>query len=275
MSGSAYVFVRPATGWASATQTAKLTASDGAANDQFGCSVAVVGDTVVVGAYRDDAPAANSGSAYVFVKPATGWATAAETAKLTASDGAGSDHFGYSVAVDRGPVAVGAHLDNSPSVNSGSAYVYQVKPWTPIPGSGATTTSHTVTGLTNYQPYTFWLRVVNAVAASLAADTATLEVVENSDGGTNVGSAFTATDPGQQVGVHVAVSAELMAQSGRGYFQHSGDVGIVQARLGNEVPYLLGLFGPLRPAPGRKSVVRHGSPLHLSFLPTRVLLFSQ
>ncbi len=111
MSGSAYVFVRPATGWASATQTAKLTASDGAANDQFGCSVAVVGDTVVVGAYRDDAPAANSGSAYVFVKPATGWATAAETAKLTASDGAGSDHFGYSVAVDRGPVAVGAHLE--------------------------------------------------------------------------------------------------------------------------------------------------------------------
>ena len=208
-SGSAYVFVRPATGWASATQTAKLTASDGAASDEFGLSVAVGGDTVVVGAPDN---VADSGSAYVFAKPSAGWAAATETAKLTASDGAGSDHFGYSVAVDRDTVAVGASHDDGTVINSGSAYVYQVKPWTPIPGSGATTTSHTVTGLTNYQPYTFWLRVVNAVAASLAAGpvkatppangdpafgaaTATLEVVENSDGGTNVGSAFTATDP--------------------------------------------------------------------------------
>ena len=211
-SGSAYVFVRPSAGWASATQTAKLTASDAAANDEFGLSVAVGGDTVVVGAHQDDDNVADSGSAYVFAKPSAGWAAVAETTKLTASDGGGSDHFGFSVAADGDTVAVGASHDNTPSVNSGSAYVFQVKPWTPIPGSGATTTSHTVTGLTNYQPYTFWLRVVNAVAASLAAgpvkatppangdpafaaDTATLEVVENSDGGTNVGSAFTATDP--------------------------------------------------------------------------------
>ena len=51
------------------TQTAKLTASDGAADDYFGCSVAMSGDTVVVGASYDDIGAnANQGSAYVFVK---------------------------------------------------------------------------------------------------------------------------------------------------------------------------------------------------------------
>jgi hypothetical protein len=48
--GSAYVFVKPAGGWANMTETAKLTASDGAANDFFGNSVAISGDTVVVGA---------------------------------------------------------------------------------------------------------------------------------------------------------------------------------------------------------------------------------
>ena len=53
------------------TQTAKLTASDGAAGDFFGMSVAMSGDTVVVGADSDDIGAnANQGSAYVFVKPA-------------------------------------------------------------------------------------------------------------------------------------------------------------------------------------------------------------
>ncbi len=56
-------------------QTAKLTAADGAAYDYFGSSVAVSGDTVVVGAYGDDDKGSNSGSAYVFVKPGGGWAT--------------------------------------------------------------------------------------------------------------------------------------------------------------------------------------------------------
>ena len=48
--GAAYVFVKPAGGWANMTQTAKLTASDGAYADQLGISVAHCGDTVVAGA---------------------------------------------------------------------------------------------------------------------------------------------------------------------------------------------------------------------------------
>ena len=55
--GSAYVFVKPASGWTNANQTAKLTASDGANGDQFGVSVAISGDTVVVGTGDDSVKA--------------------------------------------------------------------------------------------------------------------------------------------------------------------------------------------------------------------------
>ena len=127
--GSAYVFVKPGGGWVSATETAKLTASDGAADDSFGHSVAVSGDTVVVGAGFDNVgPNANQGSAYVFVKPGGGWVSATETAKLTASDGAGNDRLGQSVAVSGDTVVVGAYFDNvGTNADQGSAYVF-VKP---------------------------------------------------------------------------------------------------------------------------------------------------
>ncbi|MFN8453934.1 MAG: hypothetical protein U0401_04550 [Anaerolineae bacterium] len=52
--GSAYVFVKPGGGWSDMTHTAKLTAGDGAADDQFGISVAISGDTIVTGAHLDD-----------------------------------------------------------------------------------------------------------------------------------------------------------------------------------------------------------------------------
>ena len=109
--GAAYVLAKDSSGaW---SQVAKLTASDGEAGDIFGWSVAVDWDTVVVGARYDD-------SAYVFTKPGTGWATATETAKLTASDGVVGDWFGQSVAVDGDTVVVGASEDDE----SGSAYVF-------------------------------------------------------------------------------------------------------------------------------------------------------
>ena len=75
--GSAYVFEKPAGGWAGAlTEAAKLTASDAAVSDQFG-AVSISGDTVVVGAQFDDCMAGvDCGSAYVFEKPAGGWAGA-------------------------------------------------------------------------------------------------------------------------------------------------------------------------------------------------------
>ena len=55
--GAAYVFTMSGPGWANMTQTAKLAASDGAAGDFFGYSVAISGDTVVVGAYEEESNA--------------------------------------------------------------------------------------------------------------------------------------------------------------------------------------------------------------------------
>ena len=146
-SGSAYVFTEPAGGWASASGNIKLTASDAATYDFFGWSVAVHGDTVIVGAYRDDGSETDSGSAYLFAKPAAGWASAGETAKLTASDAASNDWFGNSVAVDGDTVAVGAHKNDDAATNTGSAYIYQATAWTAIADSapgGANDTTYTV-----------------------------------------------------------------------------------------------------------------------------------
>ena len=85
--GAVYVFQRVNDSW---TQTAKLTASDGVADDYLGTSVAIDGDTIVVGAWRDDVGTnANQGSVYTFAR--TGAAARTETAKLTVSDGAADD----------------------------------------------------------------------------------------------------------------------------------------------------------------------------------------
>ncbi|MGQ0620177.1 MAG: Calx-beta domain-containing protein [Panacagrimonas sp.] len=116
--GSAYVFVRTGAVW---TQQAKLSASDGAANDNFGTAVAVSGDTVIVGAFQDDNPSSDQGSAYVFVRSGSAWT---QQAKLSANDGAGGDFFGFAVAVSSDTAVIGAFFDDSPNGNQGSAYVF-------------------------------------------------------------------------------------------------------------------------------------------------------
>src|SRR5579863_3225833 len=103
--GAAYVFVEPATGWANATETAKLTASDGSAGNVFGGSVSANANEIVVGAYGFEAA---QGAAYVYTEPKGGWVSGTETAKLTASNGQAGDAFGYSVAVNGPRIAVGA-----------------------------------------------------------------------------------------------------------------------------------------------------------------------
>ena len=90
--------------------TAKLTASDGAAGDNFGTSVAISGNTVVVGA---SGTASTPGRAYIYTEPGTGWANMNSTAELTASDGARGDSFGKSVAISGSTVLVGAEFPRS------------------------------------------------------------------------------------------------------------------------------------------------------------------
>src|SRR5208282_1332497 len=89
-------------------QLAELTGSDGTSIDQFGLSVAIDGNSVVVGApYAKIGSNQAQGAAYVFVKPATGWENMTQVAKLTASDGKADDEFGGSVAISGKTVLVG------------------------------------------------------------------------------------------------------------------------------------------------------------------------
>ena len=162
--GAAYVFTKVSGVW---SQKAKLTADDGAADDEFGISVAVEGDTAVIGAYQDDDHGDLSGSAYVFTQDSSGgWR---QRDKLTASDGAARDRYGYSVGVSGDTVVVGAYSDDSNEANTGAAYFLRIPGWTDIPDSAATTTSHIVTGLTNDEEHTFQVRGVNAAGAGLAS----------------------------------------------------------------------------------------------------------
>ena len=118
--GSAYVFTRSGTSW---SQQAQLTAGDGAAGDCFGYSVALAGDTALVGAYVNDVGAAvDQGSAYVFTRSGATWS---QQAQLTAGDGAAGDYFGYSVALAGDTALVGAYLnDVGANADQGSAYVF-------------------------------------------------------------------------------------------------------------------------------------------------------
>ena len=86
-------------------QRAKLTADDGAADDYFGSSVSIDGDTMVVGAYEKDS---GKGAVYVFTRNTAGDLTSGwtELAKLTASDGSANDNFGHSVSIDGDTVVV-------------------------------------------------------------------------------------------------------------------------------------------------------------------------
>src|SRR5260370_23150157 len=115
-----------ANGWA---QLAELTPTNRNNQDWFGVSVAVSGDTVVVGAF--DSNIETTGTAYVFVKTSGGWRNMTQTAILTPSDGGAG--FGTSVAISGDTIIVGAanasNLDfpTPQQQGPGGAYVF-VKP---------------------------------------------------------------------------------------------------------------------------------------------------
>jgi hypothetical protein len=148
-SGAAYVFVRNAGVW---TQQAYLKGSNTEADylsggDSFAQSVAVSGDTVVVGApgeasnttgvngNQSDNSATDAGAAYVFVRNAGVWT---QQAYLKASNTGGGDEFGWSVAISGDTVVVGAHYEASNATGgngnqsdnsapgSGAAYVFLI-----------------------------------------------------------------------------------------------------------------------------------------------------
>jgi len=106
--GSAYLFKRNGSIWQEET---KLLASDGTEADEFGESVSISGDYVIVGAHQHSDRGVNSGSAYLYMRNGSSWT---EIEKLLASDGEQDDQFGESVSISGDYVVVGAYreLDN-------------------------------------------------------------------------------------------------------------------------------------------------------------------
>jgi len=123
-SGCSYIYERDTTGnW---QEMAKLTASDGAEYDNFGMSVSISGNYVIVGSPFSDGNGINSGSAYIYERDTTGnWQ---EVAKLTASDNRYNSFFGYSVSISNGYAIVGSPGDSINMLNfdsSGSSYIFE------------------------------------------------------------------------------------------------------------------------------------------------------
>ncbi|MGB7862427.1 MAG: hypothetical protein WCF74_03450 [Candidatus Sulfotelmatobacter sp.] len=153
-SGTAYLYVEPSGGWTSMQPTADLLVTG---YEEYGASVAISGDTVVVGAPLNILLSGFPGAAFVFVKPPGGWATMAPTATLTDSNG--SDAFGTTVAIDGDTIVVGAPGSNIGSnTEQGAAYVF-VKP------SGGWTNMTESAKLTDTDGYTQQL-FANTVAIS-------------------------------------------------------------------------------------------------------------
>ena len=121
--GSAYVFAYDGETW---TEMVKLTASDGEANDDFGYSVSVSGNTIVAGAHGDDDNGRSSGSVYVFTYDGETWV---ETVKLATSDSEARDSFGGSVSISGSTIVAGAQGDDR---RRGAVYVfaYDGEMWT-------------------------------------------------------------------------------------------------------------------------------------------------
>ena len=120
--GNAWIFERNGGGMNNWGEVKKLTASDGAANDQFGISVSISVDTVIVGASGDDN---SKGSAYIFKRNTGGINNWGQVKKLTASDGAAGDEFGYSVLISGDTAIVGSVGDDNVK---GSAHIFASTP---------------------------------------------------------------------------------------------------------------------------------------------------
>jgi trimeric autotransporter adhesin len=184
--GAVYAWTMPASGWSAAsfpmTQTAELTASDGATDDYLGYpAIDFSGSMIVAPApYHKVGANADQGAAYVWTMPTGGWASATQTAELTASDGAAGEYLGYetpimssgsTIVVDGGYHAVGSNSEQ------GGVYVFR-----------APVTSSTV-GLT--------LSPASIAATGTSTSTATFTVDDASDAPVS-GQTVTITSNGNQ-----------------------------------------------------------------------------
>lgn len=136
--GSAYIFVRNGNTW---SQEQKIVASDRGPGDQFGGSVAIDGQRLIVSARYDGtdatggAQATHAGSAYIFIRNGGSWA---QLQKINASDRAVEDVFGFAVGISGDQLVVGAYEEDEDTTGSnylsdaGSAYFFHTAPRTTV-----------------------------------------------------------------------------------------------------------------------------------------------
>jgi len=144
--GAAYIFEKPGTGWTTMTETQKIAASDNEGGDGFGQSVSVDGNRIIVASPYEDGAGSARGAAYIFNKGASSWS---EDAKLTASDAANDDYFGWGVSLSGNTALSGAYAeDNSNGADAGSSYVFDWSNQAPSPPTiNGPTTGKTGTSL--------------------------------------------------------------------------------------------------------------------------------
>ena len=116
--GAAYIFARQGTQW---VEQMKLVSLDAKAGDYFGISVAIAGNTALIGAHRANNPVADAGAAYIFERRGNTWI---QTAVLTAPDASRFANFGFSVGTDGNTAIIGAIRDDEAGENAGAAYIF-------------------------------------------------------------------------------------------------------------------------------------------------------
>jgi len=123
--GAAYIFERDDGGADNWGEVTKLTASDAQVSDLFGISVAISGDTAIVGAYGEDEKGSDAGAAYIFERDDGGADNWGQVTKLTASDAQTSDFFGEWVAISGDTAIVGASGEDEKGSGAGAAYIFE------------------------------------------------------------------------------------------------------------------------------------------------------
>lgn len=116
--GSVVIYTFQSPDW---NQVVKLTAPDGDINDEFGAALALDGDTLLVGAARNDEAGTVAGAVYVFQRTGAVWNF---VEKLLAGDAANGDLFGSSVALDGDVALIGAPGDDDMGSGSGAVYAF-------------------------------------------------------------------------------------------------------------------------------------------------------
>jgi hypothetical protein len=257
--GAAYVFVRSGSSW---SQQAYLKASNTGADDYFGWSVAIAGDTLLVGAPREDSnatgvneeqsnnSASDSGAAYIFVRSGIRWS---QQAYLKASNTGAGDYFGFPVAIAGNTVVVGAEYEDSDATEvngngsndsapeAGAAYVFSLA--SSLAPANATSASGGVTGATvlvNAESWLSWAATSNAPwltitggASGTGNGTVTYNVAANATGSERIGTitigaeTFTVTQsgPAPQATLTVLATATLILANGTTTLSTSGGSG--------------------------------------------------